>query len=131
MSADGPELFLESDVAPIADELDATYDYHTKGVNYIQKSDFWEYIVPGKYGGKGISSINLCNLREEFSKVCTFADEVFIMQGLGSYPIVSFGTDRQKAKYYLRYKGLASFLAEPGKISYRAPGPRPVPLYPL
>jgi acyl-CoA dehydrogenase len=91
--------FIEKEIAPIADELDATNDYHAQGVDRIKKSGFWEYILPEKYGGKGISSVNLCILREEFSKVCTFADEVFIMQGLGSYPIVLFGTDQQKAKY--------------------------------
>src|SRR4030042_4137575 len=91
--------FIEKEIAPIADELDATYDYHVQGADCIKKSGFWAYILPEKYGGKGISSVNLCILREEFSKVCTFADEVFIMQGLGSYPIVLFGTDGQKAKY--------------------------------
>ena len=91
--------FIEKEIAPIADELDATYDYHVQGAERIKKSGFWAYILPEKYGGKGISSVNLCILREEFSKVCTFADEVFIMQGLGSYPIVLFGTDGQKAKY--------------------------------
>jgi hypothetical protein len=48
MSADGPELFLEIRIAPIADELDATYDDHANGVNGIQKSGYGEYIVPEK-----------------------------------------------------------------------------------
>jgi acyl-CoA dehydrogenase len=33
------------------------------------------------------------------AKISTFADEAFIMQGLGSNPIVRFGNEKQKAKY--------------------------------
>ena len=91
--------FIGRGIAPIADELDATYDYHIEGVHRIKKSGFYAYVVPEAYGGKGISSINLCIIREEFAKVSTSADEIFIMQGLGGYPIVRFGNERQKAMY--------------------------------
>ena len=91
--------FIGRGIAPIADELDATYDYPIEGVHRIKKSGFYAYVVPEAYGGKGISSINLCIIREEFAKVSTSADEIFIMQGLGGYPIVRFGNERQKAMY--------------------------------
>ena len=91
--------FAEKDIAPLAEELDAAYDYHPGGMDRIKKSGFYAYVVPAPYGGKGISSVNLCIIREEFSKISTFADEVFIMQGLGSNPIVLFGNENQKKKY--------------------------------
>jgi alkylation response protein AidB-like acyl-CoA dehydrogenase len=91
--------FLEREIAPIADELDMAYDFHTDGANRIKKSGFYAYVIPEDYGGKGISSVNLCILREEFSKVSIFADEVLVMQGLGGNPIVRFGNEKQKGKY--------------------------------
>jgi len=91
--------FVAREIAPLAEELDRAYDYHPEGVQRVKKSGLYAYIVPEAYGGKGISSVNLCILREEFSKISTFADEVFIMQGLGSNPIVRFGNEAQKAKY--------------------------------
>lgn len=91
--------FAEREISPMADELDAAYDYHVEGTERIKRSGFYSYVVPEAYGGKGVSSVNLCILREEFAKVSTFADEVFIMQGLGSNPIVRFGNETQKGKY--------------------------------
>ncbi len=91
--------FAEKEIAPIAKELDDTYDVPEEGFNLIKKSGFYEYVVPEEYGGKGISSVNLCILREEFAKASSFADEAFVMQGLGSYPITVYGSEEQKKKY--------------------------------
>jgi len=91
--------FIQREIAPIADELDATYDFPSEAVERIKESGFYKYVVPMEYGGAGISSVNLCILREEFAKISTNADEIFIMQGLGGYPIVLFGNDDQKKKY--------------------------------
>ena len=91
--------FIERQIGPIADDLDATYDFPFEAVDLIKKSGLYKYVVPEAYGGQGVSSINLCILREEFAKVSTNADEIFIMQGLGGYPIVRFGTEEQKEKY--------------------------------
>ena len=91
--------FAEKEIAPIAHDLDNTYDVPEEGLNRIKKSGFYAYVVPEECGGKGVSSVNLCIIREEFAKVSSFADESFIMQGLGSYPITAYGTEEQKKKY--------------------------------
>ena len=91
--------FAEREIAPLAEELDASYDYPSEGMDRIKRSGLYAYVVPEAYGGKGVSSVNLCIVREELAKISTFADEAFIMQGLGSNPIVRFGNEKQKAKY--------------------------------
>ena len=91
--------FAEKEIGPLAHELDGTYDVPAEGFNLLKKSGFYAYVVPEEYGGKGISSINLCILRDEFARVSSFLDEAFVMQGLGSYPIVVNGTEEQKKKY--------------------------------
>jgi acyl-CoA dehydrogenase len=91
--------FAEKEIGPIAHELDSTNEVPAEGLNRLKKSGFYAYVVPKEYGGKGVSSINLCILREEFAKVSSFLDEAFVMQGLGSYPIAVNGTEEQKKKY--------------------------------
>jgi alkylation response protein AidB-like acyl-CoA dehydrogenase len=91
--------FAKKQIEPIAHEVDSTYEYHAEGVNRIKKSGFYAYVVPKEYGGKGISSVNICILRETFTRISGFADETFTMQGLGSNSIVKFGNEQQKKKY--------------------------------
>ena len=91
--------FLDREIVPITEELDSTNDYHAGGVDRIRKSDLYHYFIPEAFGGKGVSSINICILREEFAKVSIFADEVLTMQGLGTNPIVLFGNEKQQKKY--------------------------------
>lgn len=91
--------FAETEISPLADELDASYEFAAELREKIAKAGFYEYVIPEAYGGKGISSVSFCIIREEFTKICTCLDEAFIMQGLGSYPIVRFGNEKQKSRY--------------------------------
>ena len=91
--------FAEKEIAPIADELDSSYEHPAELLNKIANAGFTQYVLPKEYGGKGISSVNLCIIREEFTKICTCLDETFIMHGLSSYPIVLFGNEKQKSRF--------------------------------
>jgi alkylation response protein AidB-like acyl-CoA dehydrogenase len=75
--------FAEKEIGPIADEADASYEFPAEIIKRVAQAGFFAYEIPEAYGGKGVSSVNLCILREEFGKVCTCLDEVFVMQGLG------------------------------------------------
>jgi alkylation response protein AidB-like acyl-CoA dehydrogenase len=91
--------FAEKEIGPIADEADASYEFPAELIRRIAKAGFYAYVIPEAYGGKGVSSFNLCILREEFGKICTNLDEAFVMQGLGSNPIVRFGNEMQKSRF--------------------------------
>ena len=91
--------FAEKEIAPYADAYDASYDFPAEVVEKVAKAGFYGYEVPKEYGGQGVSSVNLCIIREEFMKVSTCLDENFVMQGLGSNPIVKFGTEAQKKRF--------------------------------
>ena len=91
--------FAEKEISPLADKIDASYEFSADLHEKIANAGFYEYVVPEAYGGRGISSVNFCIIREEFTKICTRLDETFIMQGLGSYPIVRFGNEKQKSQY--------------------------------
>jgi butyryl-CoA dehydrogenase len=68
-------------------------------VNLLAEEGLFRYIVPEEYGGVGIKPLHICIIREEISRVCIQANDTFIMSLLGGYPIVRFGTERQKQRY--------------------------------
>ena len=79
--------FAETEIAPtIAEELDASYDFHLGGADRIKKSGFYSYVVPEAYGGKGVSSVNLCIVREEFSQNFHFRGRGVHHAGAGQQP---------------------------------------------
>ncbi len=68
-------------------------------VKAMAEEGIFRYLIPEEYGGFGIKAINICLIREELAKVYVHADVTFAMQGLGSYPIVISGSERQKERY--------------------------------
>jgi alkylation response protein AidB-like acyl-CoA dehydrogenase len=59
-------------------------------------------LVPMAYGGsleEPFRSVTLCIVREELARTCSAAEELFAIQGLGSYPIVLAGTEAQKQRW--------------------------------
>ena len=55
-------------------------------------------LVPVAYGGSlegPFRSVTLCLVREELARTCPPAEELFAIQGLGSYPILLAGTTRR------------------------------------
>lgn len=59
-------------------------------------------LIPSPYGGSldgPFRSMTLCLVREELARTCPAAEELFAIQGLGSYPILLAGTEAQKATY--------------------------------
>ncbi|MBU1208755.1 MAG: acyl-CoA dehydrogenase family protein [Proteobacteria bacterium] len=73
--------------------------------------------VPQEFGGAGISSVGICIVREELSKVSHLADVLYAELGLATYGITLKGRGEQKRTYLPRVaKGdlLGSFsLTEP------------------
>jgi len=59
-------------------------------------------LIPKAYGGAldgPFRSVTLCLVREELARTCPAAEELFAIQGLGSYPILLAGTEAQKARF--------------------------------
>jgi acyl-CoA dehydrogenase len=59
-------------------------------------------LIPVAHGGGlegAFRSMTLCLVREELARTCPAAEELFAIQGLGSYPILLAGTEAQKARH--------------------------------
>ncbi len=92
--------FAEERLAPIAPQVDESDEISYDLVKMLADDGYLRLMVPKEYGGAGmVSCVNICIIREEFAKICTWADSIFTMQGLGTYPITLFGTEEQKSKY--------------------------------
>nr|WSZ99016.1 acyl-CoA dehydrogenase family protein [Streptomyces sp. NBC_00857] len=68
--------------------------------------------------GAGAGALDLCLLRESLAQGCTEAETALALQGLGTYPVVQAGTDRQRARWLPEVRAgraVAAFaLSEPG-----------------
>src|SRR5262249_28913793 len=66
------------------------------------KEGVFPLLVPVAHGGTlddAFRSTTLCLVREELARTCAPAEELFAIQGLGSYPILLAGTEAQKAAW--------------------------------
>lgn len=92
--------FAEEKLAHLAPEVDESDEISWDVVKLLADEGFLRLMVPKEYGGDGmVSCVNISILREEFSRTCDAAAGIFVMQGLGTYPITLFGTEEQKRKY--------------------------------
>ena len=86
-------------VRPIAAELDRTGEYPWSVINALKEAGIMGMWVPKDYGGKGSGLLNLCIVCEEISRACGGIGCTYVVNALGSFPIILGGTDEQKQKY--------------------------------
>src|ERR1700684_2948677 len=67
----------------------------------LASAGLFRLLVPGEFGNPTDmpSLTSVCLVREQLARRCPNAELIFVMQALGSYPIVAAGTKEQKAKY--------------------------------
>lgn len=86
-------------VKPIAAELDRTGEYPWSVINALKEAGIIGMWIPKEYGGKSSGLLNLCIVCEEISRVCGGIGCTYVVNALGSFPIILAGTDQQKKKY--------------------------------
>ncbi len=104
-------------IAPIAAELDETGEFPWDVVKTLGQSDLFRVFIPSEYEGLGGGIFEMCIVVEELSRVCSGIALAYAASGLGTIPIILFGTEEQKKKYLPRLAAgeiLAAFgLTEP------------------
>ncbi|MCI8799952.1 acyl-CoA dehydrogenase [Acetatifactor muris] len=111
--------FAEKEVKPLAQEVDETEEFPRGTVDKMAKNGFLGIPVPKEYGGQGCDPLTYVMCVEELSKVCgTTGVIVSAHTSLCCDPIMTFGTEEQKAKYLVplaKGEKLGAFgLTEPG-----------------
>ncbi len=86
-------------VKPVRAELDENGEFPWDIMKVLADSDLCGLYIDEEYGGFGGGCFELCLATEELSRVCGGVGVTFAASGLGSYPIILFGSDEQKKKY--------------------------------
>ncbi|MFZ7103400.1 MAG: acyl-CoA dehydrogenase [Peptococcaceae bacterium] len=92
--------FAESEVAPLAAEVDKNHRFPTETVKKMVELNLLGIPIPEEYGGSGADNLSYILVVEELSKAC--ATTGVILSGhtsLACQPINQFGTAEQKQKY--------------------------------
>ncbi len=111
--------FAETEVKPLAQEVDETETFPRETVAKMAKAGFLGIPVPKEYGGQGCDPLTYAMCVEELSKVCgTTGVIVSAHTSLCCDPIMTYGTEEQKQKYLIplaKGEKLGAFgLTEPG-----------------
>ena len=89
-------------IAPIAAELDETGEFPWEVVKTLAQSDLFRVFIPTEYDGLGGGIFEMCIVVEEMSRVCSGIALAYAASGLGTIPIILYGSDEQKKKYLPR-----------------------------
>ncbi|MCE9637831.1 MAG: acyl-CoA dehydrogenase family protein [Planctomycetes bacterium] len=87
-------------VAPKAREIDETCAFPWDAVKALGELGLLGVPVPEKYGGAGMDNLSNSILIEEVARHCgSTALTIAAHVGLGTYPILAFGTEEQKMRW--------------------------------
>jgi acyl-CoA dehydrogenase len=89
-------------LAPLADAWGERDELNWELARALGRQGLFPLLVPKDYGGSldgPFRSMALCLVREELARTCVAAEELFAIQGLGSYPILLAGTEAQKREW--------------------------------
>ena len=111
--------FAETEVKPLAQEIDETERFPMETVEKLGKYGMMGVPVPCEFGGQGCDTLTYVMLVEELSRVCGSTGVIVSAHtSLCCEPIRKFGTQEQKEKYLpdlASGKKIGAFgLTEPG-----------------
>ena len=89
-------------IAPVAAEYDEKQIFPTEIVEILGKADLFRVFIPEEYDGMGGGIFEMSLVVEELSKACGGIALAYAGSGLGTIPIILFGSDEQKKKYLPR-----------------------------
>src|SRR6187402_1974860 len=107
-------------LGPLAVEADASNELDARVHAALRESELMSLMVPAEFGGRyqAVDPFAVCLVREALMSVCSHADSLFALQGIGSYAITKGGTSEQRAEWLPRVasgEALAALaLTEPG-----------------
>ena len=89
-------------IKPVALEYDEGQIFPSEIVKIMGESDLFRVFIPEEYDGFGGGMFEMALVVEELSKECGGISLAYAASGLGTIPIILFGTEEQKKKYLPR-----------------------------
>jgi alkylation response protein AidB-like acyl-CoA dehydrogenase len=92
--------FAKEQIEPKAAEIDASREFPWESIRKMAELGLLGMIVPEQYGGAGFDFVSLAIAVEEISHACASTGVIVaVNNSLVAYPICTFGTEEQRAKY--------------------------------
>ncbi len=122
MIADTTRDFVDSEIMPNVDKLEElNYDLSVKLLRKAGEIGLLSVDIPEEYGGLGLDKTSSMLVAENLGKAGAFAVSHGAHTGIGTLPIVYFGTEEQKKEYLPKFATaelISSYsLSEPGSGS--------------
>ena len=89
----------EEKIKPVAAEYDEKNEFPWDIVKILADSDICGVYIPEEYGGMGGGVLEMAIATEQLSWGCGGIALAFAATGLGTYPILLYANDEQKARY--------------------------------
>ncbi len=99
MIVDTARELAQTKIKPVRTKYDEEGIFPWDIVKEMAAADLMGLYIPEKYGGMGGGIFDLCLAVEELSKVCGGISLSMAATALGTFPILLYGTEEQKAKY--------------------------------
>ncbi len=100
MIRDTAKRFAETEVRPIAGEIDRKQEFPMDLIKKMAGMGFMGLVVPSQYDGFETDTVSYSIVVEELSRVCGSTGlTVAAHNSLGAMPIIIAGTEEQKCKY--------------------------------
>ncbi|MBN2543644.1 acyl-CoA dehydrogenase family protein [bacterium] len=107
----------EEQIKPVRQHYDETEDFPRDIVKILAEAGLFKLVIPKEYSGTGGGVLEMVIATEELSRICGGISLAYAGTFLGTFPILLFGSDAQKARYLPSIaagKTLAAFaLTEP------------------
>ncbi len=95
--------FCKKELAPYAAEVDRTGELRWEAIRQMPALGLTGMLVPESYGGADLDALSMALAIEEIGRACGSTGlSIAAHNGLGSGPIVRWGTEAQKAAYLPR-----------------------------
>ncbi len=89
----------EDKIIPVRAELDEKEEFPWDIMRVFSQSDFFRLFIPEEYGGLGKGCFEMAIVVEELSRACLGVSTSYAANALGTYPILLYGSEKQKKKY--------------------------------
>jgi alkylation response protein AidB-like acyl-CoA dehydrogenase len=89
----------EEQVLPVRAEFDEKEEFPGEIMKILADAGLFGVYIPEEYGGLGGGLLDLCLVVEELSRVCSGVAVSYAASGLGTFPLLEYGTDEQRQKY--------------------------------
>ncbi len=112
MMRDLARKIADEKIKPVAAHYDETEEFAWPIMKIIADSDLFGVYIPEQYGGLGGGVMDMCLITEEFSRACGGIALGYAGTGLGTFPILLYGSDEQKQRFLpdiAKGKRLAAF----------------------